>query len=222
MREHSVGWIAAPERFRASIEVSLGNPKCAGPQLACLCEWLVRHFGSFEVSVGDTLLGHNYHTIGHPVRGVVELPEALELARAEGDRWLECNESILCTRLPHDTRIVRWDDWKAHPKFNSELGVLKASMVSDMHFMQSVMDDIVQYLSRRGVHLPSLTDSKRLHLSEYILEELAVYSIQAGERPTVNVYPGKPLDTLLNIGAFRTLPQPLRQREFCYVSISST
>lgn len=222
IQEHSQGWRGEPHRFRASLEISLGNPASTGAHLRCLCEWSAIHFGSFEVSLGDTLLSHNYTTIGHPKQGVVTMAVALDLARRDGDHWLSLNLPIIQESLPPSVRIVRGDEWRRHSAFEPMIHALRDSLHNDPLFEASVRSDISQYLCRRDVEVSSLSKDAWMRLREYIVEELAVYAIQATERPTVNIYPGKPLKTLLNIKSFRTLPDSLRDREYCYVAIKTS
>src|SRR5919204_1327264 len=106
-------WREAGPNLRASLEISISNPRCTGRFLECQLAWARRHFDSFEFSLGDTLRVHNYTTIGHPLHGRL-LPEAAwRVAREEGDRWLESNGAVIQRMLataPY--AVVRWDDWK--------------------------------------------------------------------------------------------------------------
>lgn len=221
VREHSDGWFHNAKAYRASFEVSIGNGSCMGDRFRCLCEWARERFGSFEVSLGDTLIAHNYRTVGHPKLGVLEPAAAFEEARADGDRWIESNSTTLKDGLPVGCRVVRWDNWKSHAKFEPTLAAIREGTTTDTAFDHSVRQDIAQYLARRKVEMASMSATAVSELTEYILEELAVYAIQAMERPTVNLYPGSPLTTLLNIRKFESLPLALRNREYCYVAIKA-
>jgi len=219
-RHHTDGWQSSPKEFRASFEISIGNPNCTGEPFRCIVEWASELFGSFEVSLGDTLTAYNYHVIGGPGFGRLPFDQAVLKSREAGDVWLAQNEPTLSGILGINSyRILRWDDWKKHSEFADSLRSIESYRHQDAAFQRTISEDIDAFLRRRQLSADDISDADAQFLSTFIIEEIAVYLIQAGERPTVSIYPGSPLKTEATMGRFVGLPNALRSRQFAYVEV---
>ncbi|MBS9405489.1 tRNA-dependent cyclodipeptide synthase [Halomonas sp. TRM85114] len=200
-----------------SVEVSLANEKCTGNHLRAILDWIGIGWSEIQFSIGDTL--HRFNVYAGELRtgnGRSEMEMAEEYTRNLGNDWMESNAAWIGS-LPIDTRIIRWDEWRAHPNFLDETKRFRDALSADPEFAEAVYRDIQQFNERRGT-----TNSKEHHLavqSEYILEELAVYAIQSEEKSTINIYPGSPLGAIKyceNVSGLCAL-----NRHYGYVKLSS-
>lgn len=213
-------WSADSANHRASFEISIGNRNCSGAGLRTIVEWARATFGSFEVSLGDGLMRFNYQTVGHPSLGRLDAAAAQSAAEREGSEWLAANEAMLSEVLRgRSLRVMRWSDWMAHPRFGERVDRLRECARNDATFLEVLKADIRRYLARRMIPESEMSSSDLDILRTYILEELAVYWIQASERLTVHVYPGTPLKCLAQIRSFSCIAPALQRRRFAYVEI---
>ena len=219
------GWMESTthESRTLSLEISTGNPKCSGRFLVLVMNWARQYASSFVFSVGDTLRIHNYVSVGHPEHGLLTPSEAGAVARAEGTAWYEANASAIGKYFADcEVEIVRWDDWKAHPDFEYRLAVLEHAYASDVRFADTIRSDLRKYLNRQGLLArPRRPDESLVldQLANYLLEELAVYSIQADTPATVNVYPGSQMNVFKEMSTFESVPPSLKVRHYAYLEI---
>lgn len=206
----------------ASLEISIANERCRGRFLEALVYWSSQRFSAFEFSVGDTLRIYDYVTTGHPRLGRLTMPEAHAIAESEGKEWISQNypriEDLLHNR---NYRIVTWDEWKRHPGFESNLLYLTRLCEQNESFQTTLLQDIRDYIQRKGHAVDELDRQQRGLLCTYLLEELAVYQIQAEARPTINIYPGGQLHVFRRIGSFHGMPHSLVHRNYIYFEFRS-
>lgn len=204
----------------ASIEVSIDNPKCGGLFLECLVEWVRTRFDEFYVSIGDTLRVYNYMTIGKSGVGVLGFEDAHALAAEEGRRWLDRHAEMITDRLPSGAvHLVTWDVWRSHPGFVRAASGLLSLYETDGGFRALVRAELEAYLGRRRLGLESLSSDRVDLLALYLVEELAVYQLQAEMRPTVNIYPGAMPALYPALRDAASAPPALRERHFAYFEL---
>lgn len=206
-------------QWRASFEISVGNPACSGRYLETLLHWASTRFDSFQFSIADTLATYNYTALGHPVLGRQLNPvEAETVALGEGNAWLTQNKLPIREILGNsDVSIVRWDTWRHNPQVQSALKRMRAIHSSDAYFRSIVTEDVDAYMARRGrLVTHELTERCRSQLANYILEELSVRQVQLEEAPTVSIYPGGMLRVLRRLPTFDDMPESLLNWQYVY------
>jgi len=214
-------WALVPVAMRVgSFEISLGNPRCTGRSLVCLMNWARPHFQSFEFSVGDTLRVYNYMTLGHPDFGRLGLTEATEIAALEGEVWHRANATAIGATLGEQAfRVLFWEDWKKHADFGDRLTRLVDLFGTSAVFRDYLLADIAAYVRRQGNGSVCLSAAEMELLATYMLEELAVYQLQAEARPTVNIYPGGMPKVVRALGTIAGMPRVLAMRHYAYVDM---
>jgi tRNA-dependent cyclodipeptide synthase len=217
-------WRELPLKSRwASIEISIGNPRCRGRFLECQVHWSKPLFEHVEFSVGDTLRVYNYQTLGHPALGRLSSAEARAVASGEGDEWVRQNENAIKMILgDSDYRIVRWEEWKASPNFVPYFSMLSELYRANEEFRECLLSDIFAYARRQDANAAPLSRPDANRLATYLIEELAVYQIQATIRPTVNVYPGGVMQIFKRMKEFQGMPSALVNRNFVYLEIRAS
>lgn len=169
--------------------VSLESRNHSGEALSAIVDWVNAHgrFDEILVGLSDTLNRHNYMRD----KGL-SLRDAYDHAACQGDAWLEANRPILDGfGAPH--RVVRWSHWlenHAEAVRENRSRFLEAHG-SDLAFRASVDADIAAFVKRKGV---SNDQEVIASCRNYLIEELAVYSVILKENPATVFYPGKQLN----------------------------
>ena len=193
--EHSSDALVCDDDRIASIEVSLNNPHCVGRFLAFQLVWAKKFFKKAEFAIGDTLQRHNYSSIGHETRGVLDPESAEAISREEGRQWCEQNASIIAQYWSGPSLIRRWDQWRAHPEFTDAVErsrrILTGETMSPLLFK-----DAKRFMARRGMKEFDPNSRIACGCSEYIIEEVAGYFLHSRDWPVVHIYAGRALDTL--------------------------
>lgn len=205
------------------MEISISNPHCSDSFLECMLTWASSRFQNFVFSIGDTLRVHNYINVGHPRHGLLQLSQAQEVALEEGNAWVRTNRDLLDNMLG-DTgyELIQWDKWKKHADFLTYVNNLRQSFDTNTAFRMMILDDLRGYLARNSCSSADIMKSNLTGLAEYVLEELAVYQIQAEQGDIVNIYPGGQMKVFKNAADIECLPISLRRRHFAYINFSAT
>jgi hypothetical protein len=215
------------------LAISVGQAYHEGEKLRATLQWIGRHAGNWfkacEIVIGDSLQRHNLVDLS-----CMRLGEAAARARAEGDRWLERNESALRT-LPMPLRLIRWDEVLADARFPAALTGLQCACVEDPVLEASIQADGLLLLDRWRARssnppgrpevsapsgetnwpppssLPGAMDADRfLHCCRnYLLEEISGMALLQVDFPAITCYPGTWLRTwevACHSAAVRSLP----------------
>lgn len=189
-------WPRGPVHFGdlCSFDISLHNQRCAGRMLDCLMYWAKDLFTRFEFSIGDTLYRHTYATIGHPDLGILSAAEAEAIAKAEGIDWQQAHEGRIAAVLGQNIRFRHWDEWRESIDFPGALARARRAITGES-MTGRLRSDTERFLERRA---PELCGDEQViaALSEFIIEEAAVYFLHSKAEQVTHVYPGKTLVTL--------------------------
>lgn len=169
--------------------VSLDSTNHRGEGLSAMVDWVNAH-GQFDqvlIGLSDTLNRHNYARD----RGL-SLRDAYDLASRNGDNWLKMNRATL-SRLNMPFDIKRWSYWqKEHTQIiNENRSQFLNAYENDPAFCASLDADIAAFLKRKS----PAPDAKTIaSCRNYLIEELAVYSVILAAYPATVIYPGKQLN----------------------------
>ncbi|HEV2755930.1 MAG TPA: tRNA-dependent cyclodipeptide synthase [Actinomycetota bacterium] len=218
---HKSNWARLPpEDVCASFEISISNSRCSSRFLTCQMNWASDRFEEFEFSIADTLRAYNYVALGHPIHGRLTLNAAQQVTKDEGRRWVEQNLPAIHAVLGNKPfRLMNWETWRSEPRFDSNFALLRSVYETDTSFRSCVDADVSAYAARQRHGHKTLDDQEMEKLALYLLEELAVYQIQAETRPTVNIYPGGMMQVFRRMGSFTEIPESLKGRHFAYFEI---
>jgi len=177
------------------IGASLNNPFFTGKHFPLLIQWIDNRFPECVIIIGDYLDRYNelifnkndkmYSAIKTCLRKGTELKKHIS---NELEKTKKCK-----------FHINHWLEYYNYSSFQDKLDFLNKVFKSHKDFKDSVLGSCREFIDRQSskclkIHVPK---EKALNLSsEYIIEELAVFSILAELGFTVQVYPGKQLDVL--------------------------
>ncbi len=198
-------------RGRCYMGISLDNPVFRGRTLTDLVRWAVDHFDRCQVIIGDTLRRHNEQIL----RGL-QGSQAIEAAREVGDSFLREHRDLFAS-LDGRLGIIRWDECLSWPEYRTDRKTVDSLYAGEPDFRSAVQRDafaFVKRLKKRQSKL-AVSDEQAIELSsQYLLEEISVFSALSSRSWSVELYPGPELEVLVKIasGAFAEIPQGLRQR----------
>ena len=200
---NSPGW----RGFEAcTLGVSVTSPNWQGEHFASILDFAAGHFKTIRVDVTDLLYRHNFMAAG--------FPPALAAVRAGelGAAWLERHRPTI-EASPVKPNVIRWSRWYEHPEFTQTLDGFQRAYETSSVFRQSVETDIDGFFRRQG-RIPS--DSDRRHSRDYLIEEVAVITLQARALASLKLYPGDEL-ACLNVvrrGLVAEAPRGLEREQF--------
>lgn len=115
---------------------------------------------------------------------------------------------------------MRWAEWLRHPDYPATLGGFARAHELSAVLREAVADDIDEFYRRRR-RAPSLVEQE--HSRDYLLEELAVITLQARSLPSVKLYPGGELRCLhvVRHGEVPDAPRGLEREQFARIKIEA-
>ena len=148
----------------ARLQISVGGERHEGEKFAATVDWVKNRFDKAVICVNDTLQRFNYID-----KGMAE-KEAFDKSLEAGRLWLERHMDELRT-LPR-LEIYRWEEWKGEEFRQAHERVLRLYRES-AEFQQALAESEKNNLSR-----------------DYLLEEVAVFSLMYKRENAVDIYPG--------------------------------
>lgn len=174
-----------PQYQNATLGVSMGNKRWHGEKFVAILAWAESHFATIRIDVSDALYRYNIMADGKNESA------ALHMAEATGALWLAQHQDAI-----HDCKkpisVVRWRHWLDHPDFATTLVQFQHTLTQDVVFHEALEQDVTNFLARN-------TDNTALtatYCRAYILEELAVITLQARAQGGARLYPGAEMESL--------------------------
>lgn len=198
------------------VGISLDSTNHRGDGLSAMVDWVNAHgqFDQILIGLSDTLNRHNYARDRD-----LSLREAYDLASRKGDDWLDTNRATLSGfNMPFD--VKRWSHWqqKHAQAVRENRGQFLNAYENDPAFCASLDADIAAFLKRKS----SAPDAKAIaSCRDYLIEELAVYSVILAEYPATVIYPGKQLNCFAYLRSHQpeNLPTAIGQTGFIRLGI---
>lgn len=188
--------------------VSMSNPIFWRSSLDKILEWMALHFDTSMILVGDYLHRFNEQI----VRGGTE-EMAAERALEVGDDFMEQLEQYLPKYPAGKFEVMRWQPFHQEPAFweaKEQMHGLYASNPEVKASIDSAASLFVWQKQDRSRF--KVTKSTAVELSaQYLLEEMAVFSMLIEKGWEVVIYPGAQLPLLMEIakGRFKDIPNSL-------------
>ncbi len=197
---------------RCYMGISLDNPIFRGRTLTALVQWAVGHFRQCQVVVGDSLRRHNEQIL-QGLQGA----RAVDAARAVGDAFLRDHKNLFDSFDHGRLQVIRWDECLSWPEYRTDRKAIDDLYAGETDFRSAVQRDAFAFVKRMKKRSSKLavSDEQAIELSsQYLLEEIAVFSALSMRSWSVELYPGPELEVLVKVasGAFARIPQGLRQR----------
>lgn len=199
-------------RKRCYLGISLENPLFEGDSLLAMLLWAAEKFDRCLVIVGDYLSRFNERILS----GCDE-NKAGEFAIKQGDLFISKTRAIF-EQLPAErVRLTRWREHLQSDRFRVAKKILDDIFISNEQFRAAVEYDALSFVKREQKHNLNLAapmeEAIRLS-SQYILEEVAVFSALSESGFTVELYPGPELRVLAEVarGEYPAVPSGLKNR----------
>jgi tRNA-dependent cyclodipeptide synthase len=197
----------------ATLGVSAPSPNWQGEKFAAILDFVARHFSVVRIDVTDALYRHNFM-----VEGL--LPgEALARANAMGALWLAQHQDTI-DACPVKPNVIRWAEWYRHSDFADTLAGFERAYAVNPVLREAVQNDAMDFYRRKS-RPPTLAQLE--HSRNYLIEELAVITIQARELPSVKIYPGDELSCLhvVRLGLVAEAPRGLEREQFARITLKA-
>ncbi len=177
-----------------SIDVSLGNPRCADVGLECTLSWVKGRFAAYEFSLADTLYANVWTLLEPEKYKCFTHDELIPILTAVGDKWIEDNNSLIRKYLGNSYKIRRWEHWRSMNGF-SDISREVESLFLSPEWQCYLEKDIHQFHTRK-FGTSTITNKARCCLQRFVFDECAGYYLHSTKANVRHVYPGKSLGIL--------------------------
>ncbi len=203
----SPGWQA----FDAcTLGVSIMNPNWQGEYFGSILDFAAANFRTIRIDVTDALYRHNFMAQG------LSRSDAEASAAELGASWISRHNSIIGAS-PVTPDVIRWAHWYGHPDYQNVFDDFQAAAATCRVFRDAIDKDVDAFFRRQGRD-PTVTE--RQYSRDFLVEEVAVITLQAREQPGLRIYPGNEL-LCLNVvrgGLVPAAPRGLEREQFAKVS----
>ena len=116
--------------------------------------------------------------------------------------------------------VIRWAEWYRHPDFANTLAGFEHAYAVNPVLREAVQNDAMNFY-RRKAEPPTLRQLE--HSRNYLIEELAVITLQARELPSIKIYPGDELSCLhvVRHGLVTEAPRGLEHEQFARITFKA-
>ena len=197
---------------RCYIGISLDSPVFQGKSLHAVLFWAVNRFDRVLVMIGDYLCRFNEHIF----RGLND-DQAANVTKNLGDSFIHKTRRLFQQLPDGKIQLTRWKQHLQTNEYKQAKAILDQLFADDADFHASVQKDAVSFVARqrkRNQKLAVQTEEAIKISSEYILEEIAVFSALSKQGWHVELYPGPELQVLEDIAKCKhtAVPTGLKQR----------
>ncbi len=201
----------------ARLPISIGHHTHEEEKLKATFRWCRERFRHVQICVNDTLQRYNLmfqHSISEQ--------EAYDLALSKGDIWINRNKPLFSLLSSYE--CVRWDQWRQHPEFLSVMQKIQNLYNMNKEFKEAIDKNALDVWKRRTSVNSSDYCANRMasfldFSVQYLLEEVAVFSLMFEETRAIDIYPGSGL-LATDIFSGRPLPgapEGMSKRHFCRI-----
>lgn len=204
---------ASPNLFdykKCILGVSMTNPVFWRSSLDTMLGWMESNFDQSMILVGDYL-----HRLNEQILNGNQEETAIQSALETGDRFMEKLNLYLPDYAAERFMVQRWKPLYDNPEFikaKQLLDTLYHANPSVKASIQSTAALFVWQKQERQNFKVSKEEAIRLS-AEYLLEEMAVFSMLIDQGWNVVLYPGSQLPMLMEVakGKFKDVPNSLNK-----------
>ena len=160
--KNGAGWRAYKT---ARLQISVGGDRHEGEKFKATVDWVRNRFDKVIICVNDTLQRHNMLLDG------LSEEQAYSASLEQGRAWLLRHIREINTLPGYE--IYRWEEWKVGPQFHEAYTKTCALFNDNTLFRRAVEESMKNQQSK-----------------DYLLEEVAVFSVMYGQCKAVDIYPG--------------------------------
>ncbi len=198
------------EKRKCILGVSMSNPVFWRSSLGTMLDWMDENFDTSLILVGDYL-----QRLNEQISNGNESELAIETAMQKGDLF----EAKLNQYLPRyeekKFQTARWKPFYESADFQKHKTILDKIYSSNSAVKQSIDETAKLFVSQKQNRLDfKVSEEEAIRFSvEYLLEEMAVFSILIDQGWDVVLYPGAQLPLLMEIakGEFEGVPNSLNK-----------
>lgn len=167
------------------LTISVGQNVHEGEKFKATLNLINKNFKKCTIGVCDTLQRHSIAMLAGLEGDVLH-----EIAKKDGDQWIDRNIEYCKKYLAIPFEIIRWDSWLRGEKYTLYRERVNFLYNTDKVFVSIIEKLAIEFNNRLKKRDYNLNEEKGLKLSaEYLLEECAVMSIWYEEGYSVDVYP---------------------------------
>lgn len=192
--------------------ISLDNPVFEGNSLQALLLWITGKFEHCLVIVGDYLSRFNERILNGCDRET-----ASKIACDRGDEFITKTQHLFQQLPDGRATLTRWKEHLQTDHYKKAREIIDNIFASNDEFRASVERDALSFVKRlsKRNHTLALEKPEAVSLSsEYLVEEIAVFSSLSEQGWQVELYPGPELRVLVDVakGKYKDIPIGLSQR----------
>lgn len=216
--------IELPNAFlgnRCYLGISVGNPSIMSPKLQCIFRWIDQHFDNCKILIGDYL-----HRTNEYIFYGKGLTDAIEKCRLLGVIIQQQIESCMDIEIAYKFEMIHWENFLASTtEFTLELQHLRRYYNNNSLFKEAIHQSSELYIEKqirnRQLYIPK--EEAVLISIDYLLEEMAVFSVLAKMGYVTQIYPGEILPVLksLNKGIYPDFKSNLKHAKYIEINIKS-
>jgi tRNA-dependent cyclodipeptide synthase len=182
-----------------------------GSKFAAILDLAAANFETIRIDVTDALYRHNFMAEG------VAPEQALAHAKSLGALWLAQQQDIIDS-CPVKPEIIRWAEWYEKPGYQDILEQFRHACAINPILNEAVHKDAVGFYRRKN---REASPNEIKCAKEYLIEEMAVVTLQARTLDSVKIYPGEDLLCLHAVrhGLVTEAPKGLEREQFAKVKL---
>ncbi len=195
----------------ATFGVSIESPNWRGEKLEAILDFASKRFRRIRIDVTDALYRHKL------MAAKIEEEAAFCGAQALGSLWLSQHIDLI-DACPVEKEIIRWEEWYEHDAYRNTLESFKHAFKNNVFFHDAVREDAETFCRRQN----RLITGEMLRRSiDFLIEEVAVLSLQAMETKSVRLYPGEELACMQVVrrGLVPEAPNWLQNEQFAKIRL---
>ncbi len=201
------------------LAISVSNPLYKEQKkIKKIIEWINKRYSSCIILIGDFLNRFNEIIFNN-----VNPEQAIVAANKLGDQIEEYFVNALEFYPSTSFSIRRWEPLFQNDLVQQRKSCLYRKFESHLKFKQRIIEHSEFFLSKQSDKGKKIIidDMRAMNLStEYILEELAVFSLLVEEGYKVQIYPGTSLMILKELASGKITDVDLFLEDGCYIDIS--
>lgn len=205
---NSAGW---RNHTAATLGVSVLSPNWQGERFAAITKFTTKNFTTIRIDVTDALYRHHFIAQG------MTAEEAQNKANALGSLWLAQQQDVIHT-MAIKPIIIRWQEWYSHPDYQATLDAFHTAYEKNMMLQAAIEEDVQDFYNRQSTQP---TERQMWCGRDYLIEELAIFTLQAIELPSAKIYPGDELkcSRLVRAGLIPEAPKGLENEQFMKIKL---
>ena len=197
---------------RCYMGISLDNRDFYGRSLEALLFWTAKNYEQCLIIVGDYLRRFNEQIFSGKTGESAE-----KVCLGAGDTYLARTAEIFSRIAEPKIKLIRWKDCIEKERYKKARNILDNLYKTDESFRAAVQKDAFSFIKRQNLKKQNLAVPLEEAIdisSQYLLEEVAVFSALSEEGWNIEVYPGPELGVLVEIakGNFANIPEGLKKR----------